>query len=472
MEHDTLGYYLKIWRTVEKLKQAKIKTPIESENNDDGLLDLLWRLRNSLQEQSDHQGRGGLRPFPSLYGLSGELDLFCHELEAASGEEDPVTIPLGVERRRRLQVLMQKFEDLFKEHVETRLVFISPERSGLLEFLSPQKFLHDDIEWQLFRQLPQIAQQNFQDAGKCLVYALPGAAVPLALQAVEATIRYYYLRHGGPKEKDPEWAHMVDWLSGKNQRLFPGDEIAQRSYADRLQNLRLKYRNAVAHARAYFEAGQLQTSLSEGERVFRECWEAARILAAEVPKRQALRFQIKICRQLSFDDVLAAYLYSWNPEFPPFDPNDRKTIVFDEVLEIGQLEDSTITETSPPGPWPRKIAADQDKCLSKKMLDCFRTQEKYADTLQTLLDFVEGCRKGLISDQINTDTSGGNSFNLVQLFTVIKVAKNGDAPEVWSESHSMLDRFVRKALSPYGPHLKTELDMTSLYLEAQRKLNQ
>lgn len=85
--------------------------------------------------------------------------------------------------------------------MELAVVFISPERSGLLEFSSSDTFLHDATDRQYFEYLPRIAQRNLEDAGKCLVYGLPGAASSLSLQSVESTIRFFYMRHGIPNER-------------------------------------------------------------------------------------------------------------------------------------------------------------------------------------------------------------------------------------------------------------------------------
>lgn len=477
MEHDRLDYYLGIWRTVEKLKSSTRITPLESANSDDSLLDQLWNLTTDLQEHTDHRGRAGLRPFQNLRELYDELVAFCQELDLAVENEVSVSgaICLGGSRRRRLQQLMQRFEKRLRDDVGEREVFLAPDRQGLLDYLSPSTFLHNALEQQYFGYLPQIAQRNFADAGKCLVYGLPGAAIPLVLQAVEATLRYYYFRHGGP-DKSPDWADMIDWLHSEktdekrppsqkaNRKLFPGDEATQRKHAEDLHALRRRYRNAVAHARAYFEAGKPEISLSLAEKLFSECWSAVRELAAAMSEKSALRLQIKISEQFGFDDVVAAYLYVWNPEFPPF---VWESIEFDPPLAAGELYDSTVVATDQ---WPQRIRADTESCLSRKVLRCFRIQPNFGATLNGLLDFVEQCRAGQVQADWNPRTSDFDNYNLLQLFSIIRQASDGEPRSILGESKNMLDKFIAAALGPQERGLMNKLEMKPLYDKALEKM--
>jgi hypothetical protein len=265
---------------------------------------------------------------------------------------------------------------------------------------------------------------------------------------------------------------MIDWLHSEkaderrppdqraNRRLLPGDEATQRKYAEDLHALRRRYRNAVAHARAYFEAGQSETSLSLAEKLFSECWNAVRDIAAEMSKQSPLRLQIKISKQFDFDDVVAAYLYAWNPEFPPF---VWEAIEFESSLAAGELCDSTVVATDQ---WPRRIKADSEVCLSRKVLRCFRIQPNYGATLNGLTDFVELSRAGQVQGDWSPKTSDFSNYNLLQLFSIIREAKGDDPSSILRESKSMLDKFIVATLSPQERDLMNRLEMKPLYDQA------
>lgn len=61
---------------------------------------------------------------------------------------------------------------------------------------------------------------------------------------------------------------MIKWLHEQEPSLLPKHCHGQ------LDRLRDRYRNAIAHGRAYGEAGRPDASISEAENVFRDCWSA------------------------------------------------------------------------------------------------------------------------------------------------------------------------------------------------------
>ncbi|QLQ05268.1 MAG: hypothetical protein HZY76_03580 [Anaerolineae bacterium] len=370
------------------------------------------------------------------------------------------------------------FEQVFREEVESRVVFIAPERSGLLEFSSRETFLHDAIDKQYFEYLPRIAQRNFEDAGKCLVYGLPGAAISLSLQAVEATIRFFYMRHGGENKRDrrggytdelPEWGYMINWRGYQHGSFLPGDEVGQRHCHATLDRLRHRYRNAIAHGRAYLEAGGPDASVNEAETVFRECWAAARLLAAETPRRSQLSCRIKIGTPLEFDVAVASYLYAWNPELPPF---GIEQIEFDSSLAQNELIDTTIVDSEF---WHRHVQTLSSESLSRRIRTCFRMQPNYAATINPLIDFLDKCVQGASRSRFDPQYPREDDVSLLDLFEsilphleLVHKQKGTDTSkiqpqEILVETWKMLDKFVNSSLSPEGPSLVTELGMQPVF---------
>ncbi len=471
MEYDKLGFYLGVARTVQRLKEVRANTRIDAEG-DDTLMDMLWRLQKLLSESTSDQGLAGLRPFSQLRLFQENLSDFYQTLEACLGNGSNLSpdVTLGRQRHRQLQDLIGEFERVFREEVGNRVIFISPARPGLLEFASPDTFLHDAIDRRHFECLPRIAQRNLEDAGKCLVYGLPGAAISLSLQAVEATIRFFYLRHGGPNEK-AEWGPMINWLRDQQPSLLPGDAIEQKHCHAMLDRLRHRYRNAIAHGRAYFEAGKPDASISEAETVFRDCWTATRLLAAETSKRPQLGCRVKISDHPNFDTVVASFLYSWNPELPPFDIDQ---VEFDSLMTPTGLIDITVEETNF---WPRRIEASTDKSLSRQVRVCFRMQPNYSATIDPLIDFVDKCVQGAFTSRFNPKSPREDAISLLDLFSGIELhlkrvrkrEQEGDSQptiepkDILIEAWKMLDKFVVSSLNPEGPSLVTELNMQPVF---------
>lgn len=365
MQHDKIGFYLDVSRTVQRLKQCGSRTRLDDEG-DDGLLRMLRSLQMLLGESTNDADLAGLRPFSRLRALQDDLEALHEKLDEGLGDENNPTqdTTLGRNRHRELQDLIGQFERVFREEVESRVVFISPDRSGLLEYASRNEFLHSDVDKQHYQYLPRIAQEGLEDAGQCLIYGLPGAAITISLQAVEATIRYYYLRHGGPPRGNlpiPEWGGMIDWLNRQQPSLLPGNEVDRRRCHAMLDRLRHSYRNTVAHGRALPEE-----YAAKSEEVFRECLTAALILAGETSRRPQLRLRIKVNPGLDFDSAVATYLFSWNPEFPPLPP---EMVRFDEKLGKGEMIDETVVSTAH---WPARICATATESLSHVVRECFR----------------------------------------------------------------------------------------------------
>ena len=478
MEQEELGFYLRVARLVQKLKQVGRNTLIDTEG-DDSLLNMLWRLEGWLKEPASNSGRAGLQPFLRLCSLHQDVLDLCRQLDASLDDETGIEVAkLGRLRQRQLQDLIQRFEGIFQEEVEDRIIFISPARSRLLDFSAPDRFLDSPADKQYFQYLPRLAQRNLEDAGRCLVYGLPGAAISLSLQAVEATIRFYYVRHGGENKKDkegkysdelPDWGRMINWRRNQQPSFLPGDEVGQRYCHAMLDRLRHRYRNAIAHGRAFFEIGRADASLSEAETVFRDCWAAARLLAAETTRRPQLKCRVKISDHPDFDTAVASFLYAWNPELPPF---GIENVEFDSTMVPGELLDDTVEDTSF---WPSRTQAQGNKSLSRGVRACFRMQPNYEATIDPLIDFLDECQQGIFRSRFNAQNPREDDVSLLDLYAGIEPhlkrvrTEEGDAQPRIEPQHTlietwkMLDKFVNSSLSPEGPLLVTELGMQPVF---------
>jgi hypothetical protein len=97
-------------------------------------------------------------------------------------------------------------------------------------------------------------------------------------------------------------------------------------------------------------------------------------------------------------------------------------------------------------------------------------QPNFKATLDGLMDFVELCRAGQVISDWNPKKSDFSSYNLLQIFSIIRQAMEYDARSILMESKRMLDLFVGKALSPQGSGLMNKLDMKPLYDKALERM--
>jgi hypothetical protein len=210
---------------------------------------------------------------------------------------------LAVEEQSDLAELVQELETTFLAQTREVFVFIAEqgarEAPDLLDLFAGGK---------LPDAMPKIAQANFEDALKCFRYEEPVAAVTLALQSVEGTLRYVYLRDGGPpKQSKRGWAKMLGWLRGKKKI---GDDCFQN-----LDSLRREHRNYTAHGRVKYTA-------PDAVKILRRCADGLEELVRDHMHRQSLRVQLKVSAPVDFDLAVALYLYFANPELPPIKTED------------------------------------------------------------------------------------------------------------------------------------------------------
>lgn len=471
MQRTTLETYLDVWHLVQRLKSVNEKTPITSPSGhyDIGVRDQVWTLIEVLKERTPDENNVGLHPFEQTRAFHDSLLDFSDELNLAlaNSRHQSVTTPntvLTPHLCRRLRGLAAKLEDAFRIEIARRTFFLAPERDSLLEYLSRQTFLKTEKEIESFGYLPRIAQTNLMDAGKCLVYGLSGAAIGLSLQAVESTLRYYYWRHGGSlllkkgrREYWAAWSDMMSWL--KREGCLPGGESYREFSYRTLDNLRDRYRNAVAHGRAL---GSSQRQDKEAEDVFSACLSAVLAFGSETVRRPTLTLEIEVSSDLSFDVAVATYLFFWDPELPDV---TRDSMKVNPELPTGKLVDSTVGKTIP--------RDGGDTSASRAVKDYLHVQDNFASTVEPLIRFAACHQRGEVQSNFNPQSPRPTDVNLPELFEGIQL-KEGDDPDatkaILNETWSMLDRLLDSGLSPESKLQHTDLVRELGQEEAYRAL--
>jgi hypothetical protein len=138
--------------------------------------------------------------------------------------------------------LIEEFEESFDE-----------ESKHLGSFLVTQKGIYDTeklisdaskrFEPEVLKHLPDIAIDDFKEAGKCLAFECPTAMAYHILRAIEAVILKYYEAITGHawKRKQKGWWLYIEELKGLPSKPVPT------SITQRLNEIRKYERNPIAH---------------------------------------------------------------------------------------------------------------------------------------------------------------------------------------------------------------------------------
>ena len=104
----------------------------------------------------------------------------------------------------------------------------------------------------IFDSLPDIAQYDFIEAGKCIAFELPTAAAFHLLRGSEAVLRHFYCSIVKRSRVDPLlWGPMVESLR-KRKKPPPAPLL------DNLDNIRRSFRNPTQHPDKIYDIQQVQ----------------------------------------------------------------------------------------------------------------------------------------------------------------------------------------------------------------------
>lgn len=103
----------------------------------------------------------------------------------------------------------------------------------------------------IFNSLPDIAQYDFIEAGKCIAFELPTSSAFHMLRGTEAVLRHYYCSIVQRKRVKLLWGPMVDSLRGR--RVPPPMPLL-----DNLDNIRRSFRNPTQHPEKIYDIQEVQ----------------------------------------------------------------------------------------------------------------------------------------------------------------------------------------------------------------------
>ena len=107
----------------------------------------------------------------------------------------------------------------------------------------------------VFRNMPDIAQSDFSEAGRCIAFGLPTAGAFHILRGTEDVLRTFYCFHVKRDRVRPLlWAPMVE---GLKKRKAPPPEVL----LSNLDNLRRSFRNPTQHPEKTYDIDEVQDLL-------------------------------------------------------------------------------------------------------------------------------------------------------------------------------------------------------------------
>jgi len=431
--------YLEAWRLTDQIETKAIELARKGAQTllDSEIRQLLRRLEYLLEPVGSNSKHIRFEPFDDMQSLYNVFADFTNRIGSYSGD----TVELDKLWKEFDRIIVQ-FKEVFEREVQPRDVFVCSGRKRFIDCLTPKNLLSEPTEHRLFdNHLPIIARKNFEDAGKCVAVGISSPAISLSLQAVEATLRYYYLRHGGPRiserNRPPMWHDFVTWLWDRK-------ELPSESLRNDLIALKDDYRNVVAHGIPLI----MKNVSSEAYRILDKCLQVALALVAELEKKPQRKIKIILAQDFDFDTALAAFLFKWNPEHPEI-PSESFELA--EDLAPGELIDETINH--------RETRIGEGNSLCNRIAEYLQIQPSYHNALTPLLQFADELTKGRVESQV--EHGKDNTANLADLFFGIKYRYRGLPSSALKEVHSLFENFL--IIVPDNYRIVNELEMQDAF---------
>lgn len=207
-----------------------------------------------------------------LYPLSDMLAGWVAELgvsEAELAEQDAIGLEEGDESSRGNEAtsdraLTEDEADKLRKRAEILRETLLAEASGTINYAASDKRytiqkLTENFSTLMangvFSRLPDIAQVDMREAGRCIAYELPTSAAFHLMRGTEAVLRHYYcckVKRGRIKQPFM-WGPMVTHL--KEKKVPAG-------LLDALDSIRRNYRNPTQHPDKVYDLDEAQDLLS------------------------------------------------------------------------------------------------------------------------------------------------------------------------------------------------------------------
>jgi len=175
------------------------------------------------------------------------------ELKALGEEfkERPADDVLTSEDRTRLQGIVEAIRGtLFAESGGNFAFIVTDKRLDVAKLLGDVASLMGE---EVFGKLPDIAQYDFIEGGKCIAFERPTGAAFHILRGTEDVLRHFYCSVVRRRRVDPLlWGLMVTSLRARRRRP------PSAALLDNLDNIRRSFRNPTQHPDKIYDIDEVQ----------------------------------------------------------------------------------------------------------------------------------------------------------------------------------------------------------------------
>jgi hypothetical protein len=139
---------------------------------------------------------------------------------------------------------------LLAEVEEFKVYVVSPKRLEIKKLTEDVSILFSNG---VYENIPQIAKNDFSEAGKCIAFERPTAAAFHLLRGTEAVLRYYYCEVIKTKRvRLQNWGEIIKDLKVKNKTRKKTELI------NNLDDIRVSYRNPTQHPQKIYDMDEVQ----------------------------------------------------------------------------------------------------------------------------------------------------------------------------------------------------------------------
>jgi hypothetical protein len=221
------------------------------------------RFLQDTTEQFDVFGEFGLLSnIDGFFEHLAELDMNVTLRFSTELQEFKDKIELKREEGEKLTT--EECRELSRIMTEVRKVFIA-EGKGIYAFITTEKRfdinkllneIHKVFSPDTFENLPDIAQYDYKEAGKCIAFERSTAGAFHLLRGTEDVLRIYYKKFLRANAGNKTWGRMINDLRAKNRGKLPNPVTL-----NHLDNIRDSFRNPTQHPEKRYDIQEVQDLL-------------------------------------------------------------------------------------------------------------------------------------------------------------------------------------------------------------------
>ncbi len=176
---------------------------------------------------------------------AGQLAEFRDDLLATDSDHE-----LTQEEANQLQDTMGEVRNTLMAEAAGNIAFIvTDKRIDVNKLISDMPAL---MAPEVFDALPEIAQYDFQEAGKCIAFERPTAGAFHILRGTEAVLKQFYCSIVKRSRGELMWGHMLKSLQQRKSKP-PPDALLRN-----LDNIRVLFRNPTQHPEKIYDIQEVQ----------------------------------------------------------------------------------------------------------------------------------------------------------------------------------------------------------------------